>query len=617
MTVTLSTPLGRIESMPSVGVHFARLLARLAPGTVEEVLVAGALACRSLVQGDVCLDLSAIAGRDVSPSSGSAASRAPELAHWESALRASPLVGPPGEFRPLILDTHHRLYLYRCWQWEDSLARNLLARARQRFACPPVERVRPMLRALFADSTDPGQTDWQAIAALVSLLRGLCVISGGPGSGKTFTIARILVLLQHVAGISPRHMLLAAPTGKAAARLQQTMAQACATLRLPGEMEVALPAEAMTVHRLLGMSAGRRARRTDDHAPLRAELVVVDEASMVDMALLSRLVAAVPPSARLILVGDRDQLASVEAGAALGDICPPGHMPEYASAFAGELGTLAGQPVPSAALEAGDRFADSIVVLQRNRRFAAQSAIAQLSRAVCAGQSEQALDLLHRAADADEDRELCWWPLHEPHRLWPRLAKTVLDSYSHYLAAGEPVEALQRFGRLRVLCAVRGGALGVEEANRRIEAMLREAGLLTAEGRFYEGRPLIVTVNDYRLELFNGEMGLMLSTAGALRAFFPTGAGAARAISPWRLPAHETAFALTVHKCQGSEFETVVVVLPEQDLPLLTRELLYTAITRATRRVVLVASEAVLRGTISRRIERRSGLREALQGDAT
>ena len=308
---------------------------------------------------------------------------------------------------------------------------------------------------------------------------------------------------------------------------------------------------------------------------------------MVDLALMAKLFAAVPEAARVILIGDKDQLASVEAGNVLGDICGTGSRdPE--------------SPI-----------ATHIVELSKAHRFGADSGIQRASALVNAGEEEAALELLRNGQGTD----LASAPTPPARALETTLRPRALGGFRGYLESSDPSEALARLGDFRLLCATRSGPFGVENLNLLVERTLAADGLIAPESMHYHGRPVLVRTNDYQLNLFNGDVGLILrdpTAGGELRAFFPDGAGAVRRVLPARLPAHETSFAMTVHKSQGSEFERVLLVLPDRDVAILTRELLYTGLTRARSAIEVWANEAVLRAAIARRTQRSSGLREAL-----
>ncbi len=590
--------------------HFARFIERLAGGNQPEVALAAALVSYYRGQGHTCLDLAAVAGQwwPERLEDEHRAARCPEFDAWIRALRAAPVVGPPGEFKPLVLHRRGRLYLHRYWEYETALAQEIQRRAAQAAGEAGSGRLDSsgsdfgfLLDRLFPAESEPaGEPDWQRRAALTAVQKPLCVISGGPGTGKTRTLGRILALLLEAAQADGQRLRLAvaAPTGKAAARIQDELRKAKEQLPCAEYIKAQLPGEATTLHRLLGAVSGSAFFRHDAKNPLPADVVVVDEASMVDLALAAKLFAAVPPTAKVILLGDKDQLASVEAGAVLGDICagvdPPAPGPK------------SGPPNPLAAC---------IVQLRTNYRFGERSAIHQLSTAIKAGDADGARAILDAGRRADGEAR--WAPLPGAADLKAALKEKLLAGYRPYFQAAEPRAALAALGRFRILCAVRDGPYGVTRLNELAGEILDEAGLVAHGSRWYPHRPVMVTRNDYHLRLFNGDLGAILPDprSGQPRAFFLDAENEPRPVLPARLPPHETVYAMTVHKSQGSEFEHLLLVLPERDSPLLTRELLYTGLTRARSTVELWCSEAVFSAAVARRVERNSGLREALWGE--
>lgn len=589
--------------------HFAAFLSELEGRAVPALAAAAALVSQQLGEGHICADLGEHAGRPLfaEPGEGSEGVTAPPLADWLEALRGCRVVAGPEALAPLVL-TGQRLYLQRYWSYERGLAERLRGLA---------GRTAPVDEALLADGLNrlfgtPGaDTDWQRIAAAVAVLRPFAVISGGPGTGKTHTVSRVLALLAEqglAAGHAPR-IRLAAPTGKAAARLTEsigTNAPNPESLRSPAVLDT-IPREAQTLHRLLGARPGRVQFRHDADSPLHLDVLLVDEASMVDLPLMARLVAALPAHARLILLGDRDQLASVEAGAVLGDICAGAE--GFTDGFRERLTRITGQAL--AAPEADSPLADSVAILQRSWRFSDTAgdvaAIGAVARAVRTGDAGALGRILDAARDGED--ELRYRPV-TTGQLPEALAETAIPFYRELAGCTDPVAAMDRLNRFRVLCALRDGPFGVHALN---AAMRAEIPTAAGAGRWYHGQPLIVTANDYRHGLFNGDTGVVLRWEGALRAFFPDPEGGVRHFSPQRLPAHETVYAMTVHKSQGSEFDHVLFILPDEPSPVVTRELIYTGITRARSRVDLRGNEAVLTEAVAEQPTRRvSGLREAL-----
>ncbi len=590
-------------------VHFARTTAALAGEEHPEVKLALALCSRRTREGHVCVDLVRTAGTRAVDAAGEpiAGVGFPEAGEWRAALEHSSLVSDGTRPSPLVLASGRRLYLRRYWEHEQRIAELLRERAG---ACEDEldgRALAPALARLFGPvSAEP---DWQRIAVELALLQRLVVVSGGPGTGKTSSVVKLLALLVEQARSSGRprpRVLLLAPTGKAAARLEESVRTAKSGLDCDEQVRMAIPERAQTVHRALGSIRGSSTRfRHDSEHPLLADLVLVDESSMVDVALMRRLLEAVPRHARLVLLGDRNQLSSVEAGAVLADICGERTAPAYSEGLGRRMQSVFGESLPGAGVARAAGIGDAVVELTRSYRFPDDSGIGALSRAVREGDAERAVSLLRSAADGvrwveDSDRD--------------ELCRVAVEGFSDYLAATAPLDALARLSRFRVLCAHRRGHAGVEQIGRSVEQALERAGLLRPSGSWYPGRPVLVEQNDYQLSLFNGDIGVVLRDpdSDGLRAFFAGPDGTLRALAPSRLPPHETVFAMTVHKSQGSEFDDVAVVLPDERSPLLGRELLYTAITRARRRLTLFGSEPALRAAIARRVERASGLGELL-----
>lgn len=589
--------------------QFARFMSRLSGGGSAEIFLGAALASRSRREGHICLDLPSMAGKPL-PDGGSSEVTCPELSAWRRALESSPVVGRPGDYHPLTLDGP-RLYLYRYWNYEKRLAEFLKTRGSSAGTTIDEILLKDGLNRLFP-GINQKEADWQKVAAFASVMKSLCVISGGPGTGKTFTVAKILALLLEQSRGRHLRIALSAPTGKAAARLKEAIQDAREKLACPAEIKAAIPEEASTIHRLLQSIPGSPYFQYNEKKTLPADVVVVDEASMVDLALLSKLAAAVPASARLILLGDKDQLASVEAGAVLGDICDTGHVHSFSPEFRLALKRIAGEEVeagPDGADEPPIR--DCIVQLQKSYRFGSDSGIGAVSRAVNDGDSRRALGLMKNAGHEDIE----WQELPRPERLFRVVKERIIRGFSAYLKATDPGETFDLFNRFRILCALREGPFGVYALNLLTEEVLRKEGLIKQEGRWYFGRPVMITRNDYSLKLFNGDVGIILPSSESSReprAYFPSEEGTIRKFPPLRLPEHETVYAMTVHKSQGSEFDQVLLLLPDVSAPVLTRELIYTGITRARKRVEVWGKEEVFHTAVSRRIERTSGLRNAL-----
>lgn len=569
--------------------------------------------------GHVCVSLPDLAADGAGPPGDAAA--------WRAALLASGVVGTADAPAacPLVLDGDGRLYLHRYFDYERRLAARLL-RAQ---AAPPAgaapDVLRERLDALFAANTAPlaGAPDWQKIAAALALRGRLCIVSGGPGTGKTTTVANLLACL--IAENPDCRIALAAPTGKAAARMTDALRQRAA--HLPEAVRSRLPTEAYTIHRLLGVTPAAGGFVHHAGRPLAIDALVVDEASMLDLALATKLLEAVPASARIVLLGDKDQLAAVESGAVFAELSAD---PSLSARCRSELAAVCGiaaERIEPPAPGAGSALADAVVWLQQNFRFGRDSGVGRLAAGINAGRTEETLAWLRAAGDASVQ-----WLDDAAAADASAAAAAALDraaaGYAAYLASvqrdaaapGRHAALLDALARFRVLCAVRDGPRGVEAVNAALAQRFRQAlGALDRDERsaWYPGRPVMVLRNDPVLRLFNGDIGIALPDEnGTLQVFFPQADGGLRPVAPLRLPAHETAFAMTVHKAQGSEFDDVLVLLPARPSRVLNRELLYTAVTRARQRVVLCAGAAVLAGTIATSTRRHSGLLARLREPA-
>lgn len=521
-------------------------------------------------------------------------------------LLACGIVGTPAApgALPLILDDDGRLYLHRYFDYERRLARRLRRCGAAEVADEAVLKAR--LDRLFGANAArlAGRVDWQKLAAANALLGRLTVVSGGPGTGKTTTVVNLLACL--VEQQPDCRIALAAPTGKAAARMIDAIRQRAA--ELPAELRERLPQEAHTVHRLLGSTGEAGRFRHDAAHPLAIDALVVDEASMLDLALATKLFEAVPASARIVLLGDKDQLSAVESGAVFAELgADPALSAERAARLAALCGIDAGL-LPAATTAGG--IADSVVWFRDNFRFAADSGIGRLAADINAGRADAAIQWLSAGADA-----AVHWLADGGEAPREETLAAIDAGYATYLAAvraGDGAAVIETFDRFRVLCATRSGERGVEALNRKISRRFRRALAHELDAgepnEWYPGRPVMVLRNDYALRLHNGDIGIALPGAdGRLAVCFPD-EGGVREIAPARMPEHETAFAMTVHKSQGSEFDEMLLMLPAEPSRVLTRELLYTAVTRARNRVVLVGGAEVIAHAIEARTERHSGL---------
>jgi exodeoxyribonuclease V alpha subunit len=594
--------------LSAADVHVAQTLGRLGGEGDERVLLAVALAVRAVRLGSVCIGLADVR-ETAAPDDESQADRQalawPEVTEWRAVCVASPLVAlgdvnDPTDHRgrPLRLDGD-LLYLDRYWRQEEVVRTELASRAVGSGPEVDVPALGAGLARLFP-SPDP---DRQRLAAAMTALRHVSIIAGGPGTGKTTTVARLMALLRSLPGEPPR-IALAAPTGKAAARLQEAVTEEAAR----GGLELGDVA-ASTLHRLLGWRPDSRSRfRHDRHNRLPYDVVVVDESSMVSLTLMSRLLEAVRPDARLVLVGDPDQLASVEAGAVLGDlVARPAAVDQQAPH---QLVELVSRDFDPRELRT-DEMRNGVVRLTHPHRFG--RSISDLATAIKADDAAGVLDLLRSGDDALSFVETADAAVLSAEQV-SQLRVDVVSSARRLTAAavhGDVAGALSGLELHRLLCAHRRGPFGVARWTAEIETWLAaELGDYGAPGEWYPGRPLLITANDYELELFNGDTGVVVADplSGGPIAAFGRG-GTPILVGPSRLSAVQTVHAMTVHRAQGSQFDRVSLLLPPVESPLLTRELLYTAVTRAKAHVRVIGSEAAVRRAVTRPIVRASGLR--------
>jgi exodeoxyribonuclease V alpha subunit len=515
---------------------------------------------------------------------------------------------------PLVIDSANRLYLARYFDYERRLAAALLARAGA-LAAEPQPEDRALLDRLFSANRArlEERVDWQKLACALALCNRLTIVAGGPGTGKTTTLVSLLAVLLHA---QPQlRVALAAPTGKAAQRMREAMQQRASAL--PEDIRERLPDQVHTVHRLLGAVPDRRRFRHHADNPLPIDLLVVDEASMLDLALATRLLEAVPGEARVVFLGDKDQLAAVEAGAVFHEICTDPSLNDVCrERLAAWTGCAVATIQPLTPRQASP-LRNCTIWLDDSLRYQQDSGIGQLASEINRGDGAAALRRLGNGAHPDLE-----WNLDAGPRLAPASMDALAAGFDRYREAvqaftGDAGDAFDAFERFRVLCAVRASERGAERLNQALSARFRE-GLRhprdKAGSSWFPGRPLIITRNDYGLGLFNGDVGLCLpAPEGGLLAYFPEPSGGYRRLAPSRLPPHETAFAMTVHKAQGSEFESLALILPAQANRVLTRELIYTAVTRARRKVTLFGAAEMLAQAIATPTRRHSGLLDRIR----
>lgn len=557
----------------SIDLHFSRLMCRLAGSDDERLGPVFARLSRALASQHSCLDLSGTEDK----------------AGLLDLLHSLPVTSGDGS-TPLVVEGE-RLYMQRYHYYETRIASRLTAMNQWLTGKPPApDAIRQAIAASGVSAIG------QQVAVTCAISRRLAIITGGPGTGKTTTVAGIISALGNAGRENAMEVRLAAPTGKAAMRLRESLADSLPT---------AMP-EVTTLHRLLGVLPGGRGFRYHAGNPLSIDLLVVDEVSMIDLAMMHRLLSALPSQAQLILLGDPDQLPSVEAGNILGDICkyPAGYSVDFAQLVQESVGTA----LP--ATTGSHLLCNAICELHQSFRFADDRGIGKLSAHIRAG-------TMWQASERTEDEVLVA-------SLQALDDSVLVDCFAEWLTAlddsVEPEALLAAFEQARILTPVREGDFGVVALNDRIERRLAIEGRIDPGSRFYHGRPILVTRNDYNLQLFNGDVGICINLEGQdPLVVFRNARGEIRTYLASRLPPHETCFAMTVHKSQGSEFERVLMVLaPATTIAtqgLLTREMLYTAVTRARSHLSLYCEQQQLDDCLANRSERQSGLGERFIGD--
>lgn len=568
-----------------VDVASAQAVSRLLGETDEAVTLAAALAVRGTRFGHVCVRVPTLRESVVVDGREAELVEAlpwPEPDEWLERLRSSSLVGDGSGEHPLVL-SDDRLYLERYWRYEQQVA-GLIRDRLGRGEAPLAPATEETLRRLLAED---GETT-QFRAARVALASKLAVIAGGPGTGKTYAVGAMLVALAAAGAETFPLVGLCAPTGKAAARLGQAITELARDVGDPAISAILEQVTPQTIHRLLGWAWGRSRFRHDGSNRLPHDIVIVDEMSMVSLPLAARLLAALRDDATLVIVGDPFQLESIEAGTVLADI----------------VGPAADRPAADTAI------AGKVTVLDRVYRFEEDSSIADFADAVRRGDPDDAVERLADGGDrlrwvrSPEDPEFA--------AMW-REVTSQRSRLVDLANAGDVDGAIQALTEVAVVCATKRGPNGVSQWSRSIELALDERYPgLRWDTEWYPGRPVMITRNDYNLDLYNGDIGVAVATVDGLRAVFER--GEVRTFPLSHLPEHQTVHAMTIHKSQGSQFDQVVVVLPDEESRLLTRELLYTAVTRARRRVWVVSPENVVRRAVSRSVQRASGLAGLLWG---
>jgi len=551
-------------------------------------------------EGNICVDLSLYEKQNLFFSEEFKGILAPDLTQWKAVLTGHAVIGKEGENTKgtqLVLDGN-KLYLTRYWYFETELATQLLERAVQTNTDLNNNLLKDGLNRLFKTTED--EIDWQKEAAITAISKSFTIISGGPGTGKTHTVAAILaLLLEQVSPLASEplqmdllqveptkpsrlRIALAAPTGKAAARLSDSIRQVVKGLNVSDEIKALIPDETQTLHRLLGVYPDRVTPRHHQDNPLHFDVVIVDESSMIDLPMMTRLLNALGQDTKLILLGDKDQLASVEAGSVFADLCLT-------------------QPASS--------LSSNLAMLKKSYRFADDSGIGHLAKAINLGD----VDGVRNALASKYDDIVFQSP--NAKQFKTMFADLVKKTSSVVMESNTAEEALKALEKARILCATRKGSRGVVQINEQVEGLLIRLGLIDRNQHHYQGRPIMIMRNDYHLDLYNGDLGVLWPNPDAnneLYAGFMNADHQIRWVMINRLPEHEAAYAMTVHKSQGSEFDKVLMLLPEQDMPVLTRELIYTGVTRAAKEIEIWGDLGLLLNSVQRSVDRGSGLSDRL-----
>ncbi|HPU29140.1 MAG TPA: exodeoxyribonuclease V subunit alpha [Syntrophorhabdaceae bacterium] len=575
------------NNMPFKGIqkYFADFMVSLSDNLRERekyhLWLASILLVDFVKKGHICIDLKDFAEREftIDEDGTSFSIKCPSLETWIDALKKAEVVGTSDEFRPLILRNERMLYLNRYWQYEKVFVAKMLQKISLKPAKLDNSLIMPIINRLFPE-TDEDDKDMQKMAAINAVENNFLVISGGPGTGKTFTISKILALLIE-AGSGNLSIALAAPTGKAAARLKAMIKDLKMKIDCPEYVRANMPEEVYTIHRLLGLSYRTRRFEFNEKNPLPYDVVIVDEGSMVDLPLMSKLLEATKDSTKIILVGDKDQLSSVEPGAVFGELCE----------------TIQDMP-------------NMIVILKKNFRFGRDSGINRLAELIKEGNGHEAMHLIKEG----RLENISWREVESQSHLRLMIENYIVERYTSFFDASSSIEEVfLHFDKFHVLCALRHGPFGILAINDLIEKALSDKKIIRAFKKWYRGKPIMITANDYSLKLFNGDTGIIFEdpeNSDFLKIFFKTEEGLKK-IAPQRIADFETAYAITVHKSQGSEFDDIVFILSDTSSEIFTRELIYTAITRAKRSIEIWGNEQLFIEAIKKRIERKSGIKDA------
>ncbi len=532
----------------------------------------------------------------------------PSAQTWADILQNTTVVGNPHEHYPLIIDENNKLYLARYWKYENDLAKNIIKRSQQPGTIIDPSKLSAIIARIFSNSNDSHQIpDWQQIAVTVAAKRPFQVITGGPGTGKTTTVISLLAILLEMNPNANLAITLTAPTGKAANRLTESILSGISRLNASDEIKQQIPKTVSTIHRLLGSRNSKAIPLYNTHNKLFADIIIVDEASMIDLPLMAKLFNACADNTKILLIGDKYQLSSVEAGSVLADICDAGIAAGLSSNITKFIQQTTGTTL-TPSVDGG--LQDIVIELKHSHRFSATSDIGMLASAINNGDEERAIEMLTN----NQSHSISFIVINDS-TISNYLNSKEINEIAGFLNEQNVGCAIEQFNHAKILCSHREGALGLNNINAIIEKRLHNHGIIDTTEEHYHGRPIMITKNDYNLGLFNGDVGLIWNNPekNSTRAYFKNSDGQLNQYLPSRLPSHETIFAMTIHKSQGSEFNNVTIIMPNEQTELVSRELLYTAITRAKTSVQICASVKTLKHAISTKTDRSSGLFEKLK----
>ncbi|MCG8572125.1 MAG: exodeoxyribonuclease V subunit alpha [Spirochaetes bacterium] len=614
------------EFLSDADYYLAKFINTEYPEATEEEICALAFTNKALLMGHLCLNLKNPQNIILNSYNQSIEKvmdwkdiQIKKPSEWYDKLMHSVLCSQEEDktSKPLVMDLQGNVYLRRYYTYQSQLVQLILKKSKVKKQANEKD-VQPIISRLFP-LTD--ELDYQLIAAYSAAVNSFSVITGGPGTGKTATVVRILALLQELKFLQSNQYLkimLTAPTGKAAMRLAESIIQQKQATERPlfcsQQIKDHIPEEAATIHRLLKYNPYWEKRfQFDQSNPLDCDVLVVDETSMADIGLITQLLSAVPEHCQIILLGDKNQLTSIEAGSVFGDICVPELLNQFSADFAEQINQLYQKRLISNSQS--DHYLQNIIIqLQKSYRYQSGTAIYELAKGI--QQKEYLTEIRQRINGLSQQDEgsVYFYSCENLDHLKKIILKQFIGFYEELMLAHDPYTFFKLFSRFIVLCAYRKGIFGSDNLNRFIEKILQEKRLIKQYSQWYPGRPVMITANNYQLGLFNGDIGITLfdPETKQLAVYFQDAQGNIKKFFPSRLPSAESVYAMTIHKSQGSEFDEVFLYYGDQVTSILTREILYTGITRAKKKVHISISEEVFNYAVSHAVDRVSGIKDKL-----